>query len=213
MKKSIILSCLMAFSIANCSDNSAVSNRAYGMLYYGVAASYLLSIKYFKLGFNERTEPYELNILLASINSAALVAVISDISGLESMKHPIFAKFCVAIGGIGTIAHFSYLINKKRLKVEYSKQLFEKLIKISSEQKDKLRQTEDEERCSICLGCYKDLISENKDVFQSPCCGGITCKKEMNKWIDSNVKIIDGKLTCPCCGRNLVEFIKKSASC
>ena len=59
----------------------------------------------------------------------------------------------------------------------------------------------------------KDLISENKDVFQSPCCGGITCKEEMNKWIDSNVKIIDGKLTCPCCGRNLVEFIKKSASC
>ena len=126
MKKSIILSCLMACNIANCVNNctdksfikEAVETVAFGLLGCSLSASYMFSFKYFKLGFENKrpsSNSENLNYILAFINCGMLGIGVAELSGPEGMKHPIFAKFCVAIGGIGTIAHFSYRIMKKRL--------------------------------------------------------------------------------------------------
>ena len=123
MKKSIILSCLMACNIANCVDNGTYKSLIKDLYVpcvifsCSVFTSYLFSIKYFKLGFDTRMPAYiseDLNLLLADINSVMLASGIAGLSGFARMK-PIESKVYAAIGCIGTIAHFSYLIMKKRL--------------------------------------------------------------------------------------------------
>ena len=121
MKKSIILSCLMACNIANCVDNGTYKSLIKDLYVpcvifsCSVFTSYLFSIKYFKLGFDNKrhlSNSEISNLLLADINSVMLTFGIAGLSGFWRMK-PIESKVCAAIGCIGTIAHFSYLIKKQ----------------------------------------------------------------------------------------------------
>ena len=91
----------------------------------------VISIKYFKLCSDNRILFRLSNVLLAHINSSTLAFGVCGISGLLEMR-PTESKIFSAIGCLGTIAHFSYLIkkdmdNKKIIRRDKEKALMEAL--------------------------------------------------------------------------------------